>query len=126
MEYCHEELDISHDENFEDALKNLATDAHELMKHVLTKEPTIISWNLGELSPEEVLCRPAFEPTDNTPACLPVRRMALKYNRVIKKEIKNMLDAEIVQPTTPPRRFLVVIARNKDGSPRFFVNYRML
>lgn len=72
MEDCQENLDISYDEEIEDALSSISTDAQELMKHVLTVELAIIAWHLDELPLADVPFRHAFELTDNTPFCPPV------------------------------------------------------
>jgi hypothetical protein len=53
-------------------------------------------------------------------------RAAPKENEFIEKEIKEMLKQNLVQPSSSPWSFPVVIAKKKNGQLRFCVNYKPL
>ena len=63
---------------------------------------------------------------DAPPIKLRTRRVPLSQKEVIEKEITEMLDKGIIEPSDSLRSAPVVIAVKKDGSPRFCVDYRQL
>lgn len=82
--------------------------------------------SLRDLSPVDVPHRHQFELTDERPVYHSVQRLALKHNDVVQEELKEMLKAGIITPTSSAWSFPVVIATRKDGKPRFCVDYRVL
>ena len=63
---------------------------------------------------------------DAPPIKLRPRRVPISQKEVIEKEITEMLDKGIIEPSDSPWSAPVVIAVKKDGSPRFCVDYRQL
>ena len=53
-------------------------------------------------------------------------RTAPKENDFIKTEISDMLDQGLIQPSTSPWSFPVVVVKKKNGKLRFCVNYKPL
>ena len=53
-------------------------------------------------------------------------RTAPKENEFIESEIKEMLEQELIQPSTSPWSFPVVVVKKKNGKFRFCVNYKPL
>ena len=53
-------------------------------------------------------------------------RTAPKENEFIKSEIDEMLEQDLIQPSTSPWSFPVVIVKKKNGKFRFCVNYKPL
>src|SRR6266498_3373461 len=53
-------------------------------------------------------------------------RTALKENAFIEKEINKMLEQGLIQPSTSPWSFPVVIVKKKNGQLSFCVNYKLL
>jgi len=60
------------------------------------------------------------------PIRLPPRRMPVVHKEEVHRLIQVMLACEIIQSSTSPWASLIVIVRKKDGSLRFFVDYRKL
>lgn len=52
--------------------------------------------------------------------------MPTKHNGIARKEVDAILAARIIKPASSLWVFPVVIAKKKDGSPRFCVDYRAL
>nr|XP_015836638.1 PREDICTED: RNA-directed DNA polymerase homolog [Tribolium castaneum] len=57
--------------------------------------------------------------------CKPYR-VSQKEREIINKQIEEMLEDEIIQPSTSPWCFPVVLAKKKDGKMRFCMDFRKL
>ena len=53
-------------------------------------------------------------------------RMSPPEQEVVKKTIDGMMEAGVIRPSRSPWSSRIVLARKKDGSPRFCVDYRRL
>ena len=62
----------------------------------------------------------------HAPIKLPPRRYPIAQREVVEKEVKKMLDADIIEPSTSPWSANIVLVKKKDGSVRFCVDYRRL
>jgi hypothetical protein len=51
------------------------------------------------------------------------RRLSPKHNEIIRKELDKMLAARIIKPAISAYSSPVVIVAEKDGKPRFCVDY---
>lgn len=60
------------------------------------------------------------------PFRVPLRRYSEKKRKVIRKQLDSMLAEGIVEPCSSPYCSQIVIARKKDGRPRFCIDYRRL
>lgn len=71
----------------------------------LYKEGFIVAWQLKDLSPSNVPYKHPYELNDYNQMPFPVRRMPPKHNKVVKKEIENMLKARVIKPAYSPWSF---------------------
>lgn len=63
---------------------------------------------------------------ENKPIKLPPGRLPLAQREIAEKEIKNMLDQDIIETSSSPWASPIVLVQKKDGSMRFCVDYRKL
>lgn len=60
------------------------------------------------------------------PIKLPPRRLPIHQKEVAEQEINNMLDNGIIESSNSPWASPIVLAKKKDGTTRFCVDYRKL
>lgn len=65
-------------------------------------------------------------PPGTVPISVTPYRQSSATNELIRKLVSEMLAAGVVRPSVSPWAFPVTIAKKKDGSPRFCVDYRRL
>ena len=66
-------------------------------------------------------------PTGNAhPIKQPVRRLPVQMNEEISQQIDDMLQKDVVQPSSSPWASGIVMVQKKDGTKRFCVDYRKL
>lgn len=104
----------------------MSKDNHEILKHILTAEASIVAWNPNELHPTNVPFTNAFKITDKTPVYLPLRSTLAKQNVIVRKVIEAMLAERIIKLATSPSVFPGLTAKKKDGSLILCVDYRAL
>ena len=63
---------------------------------------------------------------DATPRKVPARRMPFAVRQEVAKQLRDMQQASVIQPSSSPWASPVVIVRKKDGTYRFCVDYRAL
>ena len=63
---------------------------------------------------------------DHRPIKLPPRGMPLNKKEIVQKEVQNMLQNGIIEPSVSPRSSPIVLVEKKDHSTRFCVDYRAL
>ena len=63
---------------------------------------------------------------DAQPIHLPPYRMSRARHECVRTEIKKMLEADLIRPSTSPWASPIVLVPKKDGSWRFCVNYQKL
>lgn len=63
---------------------------------------------------------------DNAPIKQRPRRLPYTYRNETSKHVKEMLDQNVIQPSTSAWASPVVLVRKKDGKLRFCVDYRKL
>ena len=63
---------------------------------------------------------------NSTPIRQYPRRLPFHYRGEVEKQVKDMLQQGVVQPSTSPWASPVVLVKKKDGSYRFCVDYRKL
>lgn len=88
--------------------------------------PDVAARSLHDLRPAMVLFQHSIELTDGKPIYHQYRRTPPKHNEIVKKELGMMLVAGVVTPASSEWPFPVVIASEKNGTPRFCVGYRAL
>ena len=92
----------------------------------LLYELGVCAWSFEDIHAANVPIRHSFELTDARPIYHNPRRMPPRDNQTVREEVEKMLRAGIVKHANSAWSFPVVIARKKDGSPRFCVDYRQL
>ena len=66
-------------------------------------------------------------PTGNAhPIKQPVQRLPVQMNKEISHQIDDMLQKDVVQPSSSPWASGIVMVQKKDGTKRFCVDYRKL
>ncbi|CAF4504816.1 unnamed protein product, partial [Rotaria sp. Silwood2] len=75
-----------------------------------------------------ITCTPqrAINTGSHAPLAVHPRRVSHLNRQIINDQVKNMLDNEIISPSTSPWASPVVIVKKHDGSPRFCIDYRQL
>ena len=63
---------------------------------------------------------------NNVPIKMKPYRTPIKYREVIDKAINEMLDADVIRRSRTPWSFPVIIVDKKDGSKRFYDDFRKL
>ena len=63
---------------------------------------------------------------ENKTICQPLYRLAHAYREMVQKELKEMLDAGIIEPSNSEWASPIVLVQKKDGTMRLCVDYRKL
>lgn len=63
---------------------------------------------------------------NHKPVELPPRRRPITQREIAEKEIKTMLDQDVIEQSCSPWPSPIVLVKKKDGSTRFCVDYRKL
>lgn len=63
---------------------------------------------------------------DAAPRKVPARRMPFAVRQEVARQLKNMQQAGVIQPSSSPWASPVVMVRRKDGMHRFCIDYRDL
>ena len=67
-----------------------------------------------------------FNMKDETPVCVPHRRIPYNQHKEVKEHIKKLLNAGIIRESSSPYAAPICIVRKKDGSMRMCIDYRLL
>lgn len=122
IEDQNKEANLSKEQLLYYTVERLPTETKEILQLLLLEEPRSVGWGHSELRPTNIPFGPAFELTNNTLVCLPQRRMPAKHNDTVEKKIDAVLAALIIKRITS-REFPILIAKKKEGSARFCVDY---
>lgn len=99
------------------------------LKQLITKYSSIFG-KIREKSNKEMEINKTVQHNIDTSGYQPLNhppyRAGPKEREVIEKQINDMLDNEVIQPSTSPWSSPVVLVNKKDGSIRFCVDYRKL
>src|ERR1044071_3973262 len=106
-------------------LGNLKEDQHYQLHDLLTNNIDLFAQSLADLEQSNVEEHVII--TEDVP---PIKKRAYKTapkeNDFIKNEIDEMLEQDLIQPSTSPWSFPVVVVKKKNGKFRFCVNYKPL
>src|SRR5881275_1828714 len=106
-------------------LGNLKEDQHHQLHDLLTDNIDLFAQSLADLEQSNVEEHVII--TEDVP---PIKKRAYKTapkeNDFIKNEINEMLEQDLIQPSTSPWSFPVVVVKKKNGKFRFCVNYKPL
>lgn len=97
----------------------------EKTEQMVTEYKDIFATKVSEV--KEALVEPIeITMKDEIPIYTPQWRLAQTEQDVIDKEVESMLEADIIQPSTSPFNFPVIVVPKKDGSARVCVDFREL
>ena len=106
-------------------MRHLASEAKESTISSI-ENSGIAAWSLDDLKPSDAPVTHSFELENPSPIRHASRRLPPGHNGVVREELDKMLEAGIITPSLLAWSFPVLIASEKDGNPRFFVDYRTL
>lgn len=104
---------------------DMTNDQKERLKKFMDNNGDIFSNDLSELGVTNCGYH-EIETEDSMPIRLPPYRAAPAIKTEIEKQVDNMKEHNIIQPSTSPWTSPVVLVKKKDGSYRFAVDYRRL
>ncbi len=104
---------------------NLNIDQREELKKLLLEYQDVFSKDKNDLG-RTGLIKHKIDVGTNAPITLPPRIPPLVKREQASKEIKNMAEQGVIEPSNSPWVSPVVLVRKKDGSTRFCVDYRKL
>lgn len=106
-------------------LQHLPKDMMKSLMNVMLKTD-VAAESFHDLHQADVPIKHAFELTNDTPISHSLRRLPPRHNEILRGEFVKMLDPGIYNPSASGWYFPVVIVSKKDGTPRFYVDYRSL
>ncbi len=68
------------------------------MKHLFQSYPDVIAYSFDDVRPPKCKTTHTFELTSDEPMFQNFRRLTLKFNDIVKKEVDHMLTAGIITP----------------------------
>ncbi len=104
---------------------NLNIDQREELKKLLLEYQDVFSKDKNDLG-RTGLIKHKIDVGTNAPIKQPPRIPPLAKREQASKEIKNMAEQGVIEPSNSPWVSPVVLVRKKDGSTRFCVDYRKL
>lgn len=86
----------------------------------------ILAWSLHDLKSADVMAKNNLELIDERSIYHRAKRMAPKYDEIVKEEAWRMLDVGIIVPVSSAWSFPVAMSTKSDGRPYFCVDYTTL
>lgn len=99
--------------------------AREQLKSLLHEYEDVFSSTDGDLGRTSI-CRHRIDTGNARPVRQPLRRQPLPHRIVIDEHLDQMLADGVIEPAVSEWSANVVLARKKDGSMRFCIDYRQL
>ena len=106
-------------------LPDLPPGEMDLLKELLIEHHDTFSVEEGERG-ETDLAKMEIDTGDASPVKQPPRRMPFAVRQEVIKQLTEMQRSGVIEPSNSPWSSPVVIVRKKDGSHRFYVDYRSL
>jgi len=97
----------------------------DCLKQLLEEFSDVFSKGESDLGRTDV-CKHRIDTGDSAPVRQPLRRQPHVYKAVIDEHLRQMLSDGIIEPATSEWVANVVLAKKKDGSVRFCIDYRQL
>ena len=107
------------------ASETLTNEQQESLSALLIEFQDIFMGPDGKLGRTD-LVKHTIDTGNAKPIKIPPRRVPQKQKQTIEKEINNMLENDIIEPSTSPWSSPILLATKKDGSIRFCIDYRRL
>ncbi|MCG8044653.1 MAG: hypothetical protein JAY66_03025, partial [Candidatus Thiodiazotropha taylori] len=122
---CPEQVPSHVKDLYERAVQGLSSDQCKAVAKLLTRHSTSFSESDSDLGRTGIIKHKI--PTGNArPIKQPVRRLPMHMNEEINAQIDDMLQRNVIQPSSSPWASGIVMVQKKDGSKRFCVDYRKL
>jgi len=96
-----------------------------LLRQVLRRNADIFATTSTDLGSTNVATH-SINTGDSPPIKQAPRRVALHRQQIVKQEVEKMLEKEIIEPGDGPWSSPIVLAKKKDGTLRFCIDYRKL
>ena len=116
-----EEIDVT-----EEKVSHLPEKYAADIKWLFQSDPREIAHSVDNFRPNRCKVTHKFELMSKASISQKLRRLPPPYNKVVKKELDNTLEAGIITPVESAWTSLIVLATKKDGSPRFCIDFRKL
>ena len=97
----------------------------EALETFLAKNADVFAVDSTELGLTNVISH-SIDTGENLPIHQPPRRIPFALRSQVEEMINDMLDLDVIQPTSSPWASPIVLVKKKDGSMRFCVDYRRL
>ena len=105
--------------------QDLDVNAKEQVRKLLCEYADIFSRDQSDLGRTD-LVKHTIETGDAHPIQQPPRRLPLALRKEADKAITEMLQQDVIEPSSSPWSAPIVLVRKKDGSVRFCIDYRKL
>lgn len=105
--------------------ENLDEDQREAVQKLLIQYQTIFSKTDGDLG-RTGLVKHTIETGSVRPIRQPVRRIPWAQHEEAERQVKQMMENDLIQPSNSPWSSPIVLVKKKDGSMRFCIDYRRL
>ena len=96
-----------------------------LVRQVLRRNADIFAKHSTDLGSTRVATH-SIDTGDSRPIKQAPRRVAIHRQAVVKQEVESMLEKGIIEPSEGPWSSPIVLAKKKDGTLRFCIDYRKL
>lgn len=106
-----------------DLSDELPREARQRLKELLVDYKDVFSLNEGDLG-KTTICEHKIDTGSASPVRQPFRRQPLPYREAIDKQFDQMLAAGVIDPALSDWAANVVLAKKKDDSLRFCIDYR--
>ena len=64
--------------------------------------------------------------TSEKPVCLKPYRLPFRSRELVEKEIRDMLELNVIEPSTSPYSSPIVLVNKPDGTDKFCIDFRRL
>ena len=110
---------------YERSVGQLNSEQQEAVKSLLIEFSDVFSAGPGDIGRTSLVTH-QISTGDARPIRQQARRLPLHKKLEAEKEINNMLERDIIEPSCSPWALPIVLARKADGSTRFCIDYRKL
>ena len=112
-------------ELFERSCKDLDPGQRKDLVNLLSEFSDVFAASPSDLGRTDVV-RHEIDTGDARPIRQPARRLPIHRRSEAEEHIKDMLEGGIIEPSNSPWASPIVLVKKKDGSTRFYVDYRAL
>ena len=120
--------DSNHQDPDFDQLKinpDLKTEDQQQLKDLVKKCTDVFAWTDKDLGFTDLI-EHEIHLVDDTPICQPYRRIPPSVIEEVRDHLEDLLERDVIRPSTSPFAAPIVIVRKKSGDLRVCVDYRKL